>query len=343
LAELLGLCNASVPEMMVKADSIAEHVISKYLAAKEKIKIFFQSVSSKNSLTCDLWTSPNRLAILCVTSHWTDKDLEVREIILDAVKTEGPHTGEYIASHILVVLKDFNLENKLFCITADNASNNKSMARALSIQVRQFNFGEHLLGCIGHIIHLAAKQGLKALGLCKPPTNVDASEESNNNDQSDVDEYAPDLDSLPSVPGTIMFRIHSIVIAVRSSPQRTAAFRDVAKIAYAEEKDVAKLMLIQDATTRWNSSYSMGERFLRLRKAVELFNASDKSFEQLKLVEEDWEDLTSILKILKPLEEATRYLSASKYPNIISSMRTYDGLMIQVRKAARTYKGIPVY
>lgn len=217
------------------------------------------------------------------------------------------------------------------------------MARALSIQVRQFNFGEHLLGCIGHIIHLAAKQGLKALGLCKPPTNVDASKESNNNDQSDVDEYAPDLDSLPSVPGTIMFRIHSIVIAVRSSPQRTAAFRDVAKIAYAEEKDVAKLMLIQDATTRWNSSYSMGERFLRLRKAVELFNASDKSFEQLKLVEEDWEDLTSILKILKPLEEATRYLSASKYPNIISSMRTYDGLMIQVRKAARTYKGIPVY
>jgi hypothetical protein len=211
LAELLGLCNASVPEMLVKADSIAKHVIAKYLAAKEKIKIFFQSVSSKISLTCDLWTSPNGLAILCVT-HWTDKDHEVREIVLDAVKMEGPHTGENIASHILVVLKDFNLENKLFCITADNASNNKSMARALSIQVRQFNFGENLLGCIDHIIHLAAKQGLKALGLCKPPTNVDAPEESNNsNDQSDVDEYATDLDSIPSVLGTIMYRIHSIV------------------------------------------------------------------------------------------------------------------------------------
>ena len=72
---------------------------------------------------------------------------------------------------------------------------------------------------------------------------------------------------------------------------------------------------------------------------MELFIASDKSFEQFKLVEEDWEDLTIILKILKPLEEATRYLSASKYPTIISSMRTYDGLMIQVGKAARTYKG----
>ena len=133
------------------------------------------------------------------------------------------------------------------------------MARALSIQVRQFNFGENLLGCIGHIIHLAAKQGLKALGLCKPHTNVDAPEESNNsNDQSDVDEYATDLDS---IPGTIMFRIHSIVIAVRSSPQRRAAFQDVAKIAYADVKDVEKLMLIQDVTTRWNSSYSMGERF----------------------------------------------------------------------------------
>jgi hypothetical protein len=100
------------------------------------------------------------------------------------------------------------------------------MARALSIQVTQFNFGENLLGCIDQIIHLAAKQGLKALGLCKPPTNVDASEESENNDRDndDVDEHAPDLDTLPSVPGTIMFRIHSIVIAVRSSPQRRAAF-----------------------------------------------------------------------------------------------------------------------
>ena len=87
----------------------------------------------------------------------------------------------------------------------------------------------------------------------------------------------------------------------------------------------------------------MGKRFLRLRKAVELFIASDKSFEQFKLVEEDWEDLTIILKIQKPLEEATRYLSAPKYPTIISSMRTYDGLMIQLGKAALTYKGIPVY
>jgi hypothetical protein len=142
---------------------------------------------------------------------------------------EGPHTRENIASHILVFLKDFNLENKVFCITADNASNNKSMARQLSIQVRQFNFEEHLLGSIGHIIHLAAKQGLKALGLCKPPTNVDTPEESNNNDQSDVNEYAPDLDSLPSVPGTIMFLIHSIVIPIRSSPREERPFKMLQK------------------------------------------------------------------------------------------------------------------
>ena len=64
-----------------------------------------------------------------------------------------------------------------------------------------------------------------------------------------MDEYATDLDSIPSVPGTIMFRIHSIVIAERSSPQRRAAFEDVAKIAYPDEKDVEKLMLIQDVTT----------------------------------------------------------------------------------------------
>ena len=82
-----------------------------------------------------------------------------------------------------------------------------------------------------------------------------------------------------------------------------------------------------------------GRTFFETAKNSGIVIASDKSFEQFMLVEEDWEDLTIILKILKPLEEATRYLLASKHPTIISSMRTYDGLMIQVGKAARTYKG----
>lgn len=49
------------------------------------------------------------------------------------------------------------------------------------------------------------------------------------------------------------------------------------------------------------------------------------------------EDLNVILRILKSLEVATIYLSTSKYPIIISSVRMFGGLMVQVRKTVRTY------
>ena len=55
------------------------------------------------------------------------------------------------------------MENKLFCMTADNASNNLTMARELEDQIATFKEAHHMLGCTGHVFNFAA-QGLKALG-----------------------------------------------------------------------------------------------------------------------------------------------------------------------------------
>ena len=100
------------------------------------------------------------------------------------------------------------------------------------------------LGCIGHIIHLAAKQGLKALELYKSTEIYNANVIPNDPITEYVrieDEFDEDLDSLSSVTGTIMFRVHSLVVSVRSSPQRRAAFHDIAKVTYNDEKDMENL------------------------------------------------------------------------------------------------------
>jgi hypothetical protein len=48
----------------------------------------------------------------------------------------------------------YGLSAKLFCITVDNAANNKTVAIEIS---------RHLLGCAGHQFNLAAQAALKAL------------------------------------------------------------------------------------------------------------------------------------------------------------------------------------
>ena len=73
----------------------------------------------------------------------------------------GKHTGENLANYVLNVLRSFGIEEKLFCVTADNASNNYTMAKCLEISLAQFQADQNLLGCIGHVINLAAKAALK--------------------------------------------------------------------------------------------------------------------------------------------------------------------------------------
>jgi hypothetical protein len=57
----------------------------------------------------------------------------------------------------------YGLSAKLFCINADNAANNKTMAIEISRHLEAFIASQNLLGCAGHQFNLAAQAALKAL------------------------------------------------------------------------------------------------------------------------------------------------------------------------------------
>ncbi|KAI7934373.1 hypothetical protein MJO28_017090 [Puccinia striiformis f. sp. tritici] len=121
----------------------------------------FRGLKSKISLTCDTWTSPGNNSILGVTAHWIDKDFLLRSIILAARIVEGNHSGVSLANHLLEVLRSFDISNKIFCITADNAANNGTMGAHLSTLI-PFDHKTCLLGCMAHVINLAAQAGIKS-------------------------------------------------------------------------------------------------------------------------------------------------------------------------------------
>lgn len=112
------------------------------------------------SYTLDAWTSEQKVPILGVTAHWITDSWEQQSYVIGFEPLSGPHSGANLAMAFVNVLRDMRLEKKPFFITTDNASNMTSMAQHVE-QILQapdiFIAAKHRIGCIAHIINLAAQ------------------------------------------------------------------------------------------------------------------------------------------------------------------------------------------
>ena len=61
------------------------------------------------------------------------------------------------------------------------------MAKELSKNLKQFDHSIHLLGCMGHVINLAAKRGLYALAAIKEYESKEIPEEEDTGSEPDLD------------------------------------------------------------------------------------------------------------------------------------------------------------
>ena len=80
----------------------------------------------------------------------------------------GKHTGANLAERIFTVLDQYNIAEKLFGITTDNASNNFKCMKKLS-KLLYTNKGVHWnakelhISCLNHVINLAVQDFLRAI------------------------------------------------------------------------------------------------------------------------------------------------------------------------------------
>jgi hypothetical protein len=232
---LLNLCNPHVDSLLVKADSLSDLVLKQFWISRLKINELLSSVQFIN-FTCDLWTSPNAKAILVITAHWIDNEFDLKEILLDAVEVEGAHSGVNIASYLLTALEEFSLNDKLFCITGDNASNNRTMTQEIERHISSFKVDGNLLGCTGHVFNLAAVAGLKVIGYAVRD-NLVTIEESEERDTEVDFNWGEEGEDEPSDenfdPASIIDRVREFCKFVRCSPQRRNLFEDCVKACYS--------------------------------------------------------------------------------------------------------------
>jgi hypothetical protein len=80
----------------------------------------------------------------------------------------SPHDGFTLFNALLKCLQEWKLENKLFCITLDNAKNNNNMVGSLrkNLSERHLMLGNGdllLMRCVAHVLNLIVKEGFKVI------------------------------------------------------------------------------------------------------------------------------------------------------------------------------------
>lgn len=190
-----------------------------------------------------------------------------------------------MAKTFVDILNEFGCLHLLHCITADNASNNKKMAKVLetlSQEQKQFNFNakKNLIPCFAHVLNLVSKAIIDN-GVTKRMTKEDIQKimendsggqknngdgsnnnESENNDEDD-DRVAGDDDEIninEAETPIEKLRLGCKLIKRRSKLQE--AFKNI-----RNRLQLPKLNLKKDMPTRWNTTKDMVERFLILKDA----------------------------------------------------------------------------
>jgi len=103
-----------------------------------------------------------QLIFQAVTGHWIDDDWVLHEALLDFLHVEGHHYGEILDEKVFEILEEYEICEKLFCITADNAGNNGTMCDTLSRLLGNIGIEwdpkKYQISCMNHVINLAVQE-----------------------------------------------------------------------------------------------------------------------------------------------------------------------------------------
>ncbi|OMO90348.1 hypothetical protein COLO4_19223 [Corchorus olitorius] len=249
-----------------------------HLEMKEELKSILGKVSSKISLTCDMWSSCTSDGYLCLTAHYVNDDWKLCFKILNFFNVPPPHSATYLYNTIYGLLREWGIEKKICSITLDNASNMNNMQELLRFQLDQNDalvaHGKYFhVRCCAHILNLIVQSGLEVIKVG-------------------------------------LLKIRECVKYVEGSEGRKIKFREcVAQAGFEYSKG-----LWLDVPTRWNSTYLMIERFLYYRSAFEVLSRTYEVFALEYLADYEFPWIEHIFQFLKPFYDITLLFSGSDYP-----------------------------
>jgi hypothetical protein len=187
--------------------------------------------------------------MLGVVAHWIDADRKLRTGLLALKLIEG-HYGVDIAEVLEEVVTVYGIRNKIGAFQIDNATSNDTALDALELSIPGVDRKQSRLRCFGHIINLVVKALLFG--------NNSASLQQQLGEAGDDNAFKVWRDQ-----GAIG-KLYNIVYYITRSEKRRRAFERSQKV---DSSDLT-LQLMKDVSVRWNSTFTMIERALRLKDAL---------------------------------------------------------------------------
>jgi hypothetical protein len=120
----------------------------------------------------------------------------------------------------------------------------------------------------------------------------------------------------------IISNLRIIAAKLKSSSKQTQKFEETSKVL---EQPYVKLK--RDIHIRWNSTFDMIERALKMRKVIDIMCIKDDDFKAIAIKDNEWEILSQICEFLRPFYESTKLLSGQKYSSICFVIPLLDHLL----------------
>jgi len=132
------------------------------------LQALLRKSKSKISMTMDLWKSNIMVAYICISVHYIDDEWKSQKRIVKFTALETPHTGVAMFSTVEKFIREWKIEDKLFSVTLENASNNGAMMKLLKTHLLNKNMlisGGRMFHqcCAAHVINLICQVGLEYL------------------------------------------------------------------------------------------------------------------------------------------------------------------------------------
>ncbi|RKK06792.1 hypothetical protein BFJ65_g18346 [Fusarium oxysporum f. sp. cepae] len=294
------------------SSSITRELQKIFESKADIIKAELGSALTKIHISFDLWTSPNRLAIMAVFAHFIDKFGNQQSRLLALRRQLGIHSGENLAETLFEIVQLWDIRGQVGTVISDNVTTNDTCLsyfyRQLDPSIRPADIKARRMRCYGYVLNLVARAFLFG----KDAESFEL--ESDINGMRGLQEQ--DLRHWRS-KGPIG-KLHNIVKFIRSSPQRSEYFKRIAHEQEDEgyhlcEESTAELEVILNNETRWNSTYMMIERALRKQTDIRayIFALEGEKDEEKRipaddiLSNEDWRVLGEVNELLTPLYHQT--------------------------------------
>ncbi|KAI6852164.1 hypothetical protein KC333_g8906 [Hortaea werneckii] len=214
--------------------------------------------------------------------HNNCRNLELKSVLL-ALKPSYGHDAQELQDTLLSVLREYKISDRIGYFIADNAANNDAALRLLPHHI-DVKPAKQRLRCSGHVINLVVKAILYGVDSeCMLDAALSESDHGGDSELFDTSTVStPLVKHHDSMPG----------------------------------EDTRLYRVIINGGVRWNSACEMVERAFQVKDALQLYqehfrsSGTDRLDNRDCLSADDRQELTDLLKLLRPLKEASLKVQA---------------------------------